>query len=75
MSGVGEFFTVLHIFLPESTGIWLILVDSGNSVEWKFQQYCLLKLLFPFHGIPADSRMAMESPKWNQPAQNPQNFF
>ena len=31
-----EFFTVLHVFLPESAGIRSIPVDSGNSVEWKF---------------------------------------
>ena len=31
-----EFFTVLHVFLPESAGIWSMLVDSGNSAEWNF---------------------------------------
>ena len=31
-----EFFTVLHVFLPESAGIRSIPVDSGNSAEWNF---------------------------------------
>ena len=46
-------------------GICWNLGDSKNSAE----------LLFPFHGILADSRMAMESPEWNRPEQNPRNFF
>jgi len=58
---MNEFFTVLHVFLPESGGIRAIPGIPRNGILAVLPA----KIVNSMHGILTDSGMATESPERN----------